>query len=171
MIRVAKDLGTEDMRWMGDARFTVGYVQGALARRTYPVELAVKVIAGGVDKMALGKEYNDALARPPPSLPQAAGDVLPELQFGTVGEELPAQARERVHDVLPEQLEEGWHTIKTPVQFVYGGKLPFIAKDTRMFPPAAGNDGTIDLAIVGPVSRMEALTVRQVPLHTTARQG
>lgn len=171
---------------MGDTRFTVGYVQGALTRRTYPVELAVKIAPHGTDKAFLAKEYNDALTRPPPATSDddadQSGGGMPELKFGTADEELPDEARGKVHEDLPERLEEGWHTLKTDVQFVYGGKLPFVAKDVslgalavagaeadagattppeqvKLFPPASGNDGLIDLAIVGPISRMDALSV------------
>lgn len=167
---------------MGDTRFTVGYVQGALTRRTYPVELAVKIAAHGTDKAFLAKEYNDALTRAPPPIKEESsggGDKIPELQFGTAENELPVEARGKVHEDLPERLEEGWHTLKTDVQFVYGGKLPFVSKDVsfgsivspspklmamprgqvKLFPPASGNDGLIDLAIVGPISRMDALSV------------
>ncbi|OAA65577.1 sphingosine kinase [Niveomyces insectorum RCEF 264] len=36
------DLGTENLRWMGGARFTWGFLQRLLARRVYPCDLAVK---------------------------------------------------------------------------------------------------------------------------------
>lgn len=120
---------------MGDTRFTVGYVQGALTRRTYPVELVVKIAPNGSDKTFLAKGYNDALARPPPPInddESGAEGGIPELKFGTAEEELPEEARGRVHEDLPERLEEGWHTLKTDVQFVYGGKLPFVAKDVSL---------------------------------------
>lgn len=126
------DLGTEHLRWMGDTRFTVGYVQGALTRRTYPVELAVKIAPNGSDKAFLAKEYNNALTRPPPPIDEdetGAERGIPQLKFGTAEDELPKEARGRVHVDLPERLEEGWHTLRTDVQFVYGGKLPFVAKD------------------------------------------
>ena len=37
------DLGTENLRWMGPARFTYGFLKLAMQRKTYPCDIAVKV--------------------------------------------------------------------------------------------------------------------------------
>lgn len=37
------DLATENLRWMGSARFTWGFIERLLARKVYPCDLAVKV--------------------------------------------------------------------------------------------------------------------------------
>lgn len=127
----ASDLGTEHMRWMGDARFTVGYVQGAVAGRTYPVELSLNVVESS--KAAIASTYNKSLASPPLPLDNTelppADQGMPALEFPSTSAPLPSQATERIHTTLPTELEPGWHTIKADVMFVYGGKLPFIAKD------------------------------------------
>lgn len=82
----------------------------------------------------MAQEYNDGLSKVAPAVDDTAtdsGHTLPPLQFGTVEDELPAEARERVHNTLPVNLEPGWHTIKTRLQSIYGGKLPFVSKDVR----------------------------------------
>lgn len=95
----------------------------------------------------MAQEYNDGLLLPPPTvsaLHDGKVDALPGLQFGTVEEELPSEARERVHETLPVELEPGWHTIKTRLQSVYGGKLPYVSRDVSAF--------SIDLWIERPSS-------------------
>ena len=57
------DLGTESLRWMGDARFTVGYIQGALGKKRYPLKVEVKVV-GTTNKVKMAEQYNVSWPRP-----------------------------------------------------------------------------------------------------------
>lgn len=127
------DLGTEDWRWMGDARFTVGYVQGALSRREYPVELSIKVVES--DKKAMAAVYNTSLLKPPIILTDDVVDethkAIPQLRFGDY--ETPLPDGTPFHTDIPSTLEPGWHTFKTSLLFLYAGMLPFVSKDVSCF--------------------------------------
>ncbi|KAM0791316.1 hypothetical protein ACM66B_005788 [Microbotryomycetes sp. NB124-2] len=164
------DLGTEHMRWIGELRFTLGYVQGALTRRTYPFEFAIKVADQGTDKLAMVESYNNSL-RSAPQLelnglsPVVDGvehgseaEGLPTLRYGSAEDELEEIANAPVHTDLPLTLSPGWHVIRTRIAWAYGGKLPFVSQELKLFPVATGNNGLIDLAIMPPIGRAEALS-------------
>ncbi|CEQ39551.1 SPOSA6832_01084, partial [Sporobolomyces salmonicolor] len=161
------DLGTEHLRWMGDTRFTYGYVQGALSRRTYPLTLHVKV--ENSSKASIAKAHNASLSRPAPPPPSPSlldgpeADEIPPLEYGTPDDPLPTEGGGARHmERMPKdgELDARWWTVdlQEGVFFLYGGKLPFIAKDVMLFPPANPSDGLIDLCLVGPMSPLEALT-------------
>ncbi|BGP08134.1 sphinganine kinase lcb4 [Rhodotorula toruloides] len=159
------DLGTEHLRALGDFRFTLGYVHGALQRRTYPCTLTVEIVEA--DKAAIARKHNASLRSPisaslagddlgeddlPPAKPWTASlpppDVTPTVLTG-----LPSPS--------DPPLKPGWYTFdltKKGVFFLYGGKVPLIARDVMLFPAADPNDGLIDLVLVGPMGRIEALT-------------
>lgn len=147
------DLGTEDMRyvpahlghffysdsslfsscrWLGDTRFTVGYIQAVLAARQYPIEFTLKLVESS--KEAMAASYNATLKSSPSNfvesvLPENLG--MPELKFGTVETDLPECTV--WEEEFPKSMDKGWHTLRTPVQSVYAGKLPFVAKEVRGF--------------------------------------
>lgn len=139
LIRVARtDLGTEHLRALGDFRFTLGYVHGALQRRTYPCTLTVEIVEA--DKAAIARKHNASLRSPisaslagddlgeddlPPAKPWTASlpppDVTPTVLTG-----LPSPS--------DPPLKPGWYTFdltKKGVFFLYGGKVPLIARDVR----------------------------------------
>lgn len=106
------------------------------------------------------KAYNDTLEHPPLPLsaPLSPSDLaMPCLAYGSCNTPLPKDTP--VHIEIPKELSPGWHTLSTPIFFLYAGKLPWMSRDVMMFPPA-GSDGLIDLAIVGPTTRLDALAVR-----------
>jgi sphingosine kinase len=81
------DLGTEDLRWMGGARFTYGLLQRVWKRTAYPCDIAVKVAIEDKDEIrdhyrrGGSKEYNT-------EEPEEKG--LPDLKYGDINSELPA---------------------------------------------------------------------------------
>jgi sphingosine kinase len=99
------DLATESLRWMGEARFTYGFLVRLFEKKIYPCDLAVKVEIE--QKMGVKEHY--AKKRSNPSLLPAmvasnvdtAGgtdtgpavvsgdDGLPPLRYGTVNDKLP----------------------------------------------------------------------------------
>lgn len=116
------DLGTEHLRWMGDARFTLGYVRGALARRRYPCRVDVR--GPRADKARIARTHNallergegaraagaaagggggargaDGAAEAGAGAGAQAGDEMPPLVFGGVDAPLP-EGRRRF-DKLP----------------------------------------------------------------------
>ncbi|BGP16323.1 hypothetical protein JCM10213_009174 [Rhodosporidiobolus nylandii] len=166
------DLGTEHLRWMGDARFTYGYIRGALSRARYPCSLSVLLPSPSSSlqptKAAIAAAHNASLLSPPAPPGFADDDALPLLEQPSVREKLPDGPR---WTTLPSQEELGrlgevsegeeWVHLdleESGVFFVYGGKVPFVAKDIQLFPCANPNDGLLDLVIVGPMGSFEALT-------------
>lgn len=77
------DLGTEDLRWMGDARFTYGLIQRIWRQTVYPCDLAVKIAVD--DKEVIREHYRQHEAQGV----LEGENGLPALQFGTVNSELP----------------------------------------------------------------------------------
>ncbi len=45
------DIKTEHLRWMGEARFTIGFLQLVLKKKTYPCDIAFKVEVDGKDNI------------------------------------------------------------------------------------------------------------------------
>ncbi|BGP48402.1 sphinganine kinase lcb4 [Rhodotorula kratochvilovae] len=161
------DLGTEHLRWMGDARFTLGYVQGAVGRRRYPCRVDVCVAPpgrGGGSKAALARRHNARLDAPAQEGGSGAWekDEMPPLKLG--GADVPLPKAVRTLERLPadgELDEEGWYTLDLSeggVFFAYGGKVPFVSKDVMLFPAADPSDGLLDLVLVAPMSPLSALT-------------
>lgn len=89
------DLGTENMRWMGGARFTVGFLTRLYSKMIYPCDLAVKVAID--DKKAIKEHYLKEKANNEPaserrgyktlidddaSASSGTGDGLPRLDTG-----------------------------------------------------------------------------------------
>ncbi|GAA5820183.1 hypothetical protein JCM11251_005516 [Rhodosporidiobolus azoricus] len=179
------DLGTEHLRWMGDARFTYGYIRGALSRASYPCTVSVLLPSAhhsglpSSTKAAIAKSHNAALSsssssRPlsqVPTEPTVEG-ALPRLQHGSFSStsslpngptwknHLPTQDElERLGEVTGQANE--WVHFEMEEKglfFLYGGKVPFISRDVMMFPAADPNDGLLDLALVEPMGPIEALT-------------
>ena len=96
------DLATENMRWMGGARFTVGFLTRLYSKTVYPCDLAVKVAIE--DKAAIKEHYRKerannesaserrgykALLDDDASASSGTGDALPPLRYGTINDKLP----------------------------------------------------------------------------------
>lgn len=100
------DLGTENMRWLGAARFNVGLVQRIFSKKVYPCDISMKVeIPEKVDIKAHYKrertegDYTtrkekdlageSLLSGDSTSSETETGDGLPPLRFGSVNDKLP----------------------------------------------------------------------------------
>jgi sphingosine kinase len=110
------DLGTEDMRWMGAARFNVGLIQRIFKKRTWPCEVSVKVAMS--DKQEIKAHYKREMAAADHNVrregdavkaltnghsgPNGAesGDGLPPLKYGTVNDEVPSDWETSTHDEM-----------------------------------------------------------------------
>jgi sphingosine kinase len=79
------DLGTEDLRWMGGARFTYGLMQRVWKRAIYPCDIAVKVAID--DKNMIRDHYRQGGSKE--DIMEHDEKGLPELKFGTINSELP----------------------------------------------------------------------------------
>ena len=149
------DLGTEHLRWMGDARFTYGILVRLLGKVAYPCDIAVKTALD--DKLAIKARYREAVKK----VAVTHGDVsenrrdpvtesddsfhagLPTLRYGTVLDDLPEGWVVQPHDLLGN---------------FYAGNMALMAADTTFFPAALPSDGCLDLVCVSSgISRWEAL--------------
>jgi sphingosine kinase len=159
------DLATEHMRWMGQARFTVGFLQRLIKKTVYPCELDIKVAVD--DKPSILDHYNHETSTATPGAARRmtratpfdmddsttssaassrdayAGDGLPPLRYGTVNDKVPADWH---HEVLP-----------TLGNF-YTGNMSFMAADANFFPAALPSDGCMDMVTIdGTISRLKAV--------------
>ncbi|KAK4198350.1 putative phingoid long chain base kinase [Triangularia verruculosa] len=161
------DLGTEHLRWMGAARFTVGFLALVLQKKTYPCDIAVKVEIE--HKENVKKHYREhvancntdseqskacdetdadgcAVTSSSPSLgPTGEGDGpgLPPLKYGTVMDKLP----------------EGWELVPyEKLGSFYCGNMAYMAPDANFFSAALANDGLMDLIITqGDVNPLKSI--------------
>lgn len=109
------DLATEHIRWLGQARFTYGFLTRLLKKRVYPCDLAVKVAMD--DKKAIKEHYRRELeSREPlgerrgnrPDIEDSASassggaseEGLPPLRYGTINDKLPADWEMASYDTL-----------------------------------------------------------------------
>ncbi|KAF3904359.1 hypothetical protein AA313_de0208018 [Arthrobotrys entomopaga] len=136
------DLGTENMRWMGNTRFTVGFLQRVITERIYPAEIHVKLAVDNKEDI----RRNASIMRDLPSLDHSSEDVgLPPLQYGSIRDDVP----------------EDWVLESHPkMGNFYCGNMICMSKDIHFFPAAKPNDGHMDLAIMdGDVGRIKAVGV------------
>jgi sphingosine kinase len=102
------DLATEHLRWMGQARFTWGFLERFLAKKTYPCDIAVKWEI--VQKEGVKAHYrwartheNETPSRngePANGENGSAEDGLPPLRYGTIQDPLPDGWELVPHDKL-----------------------------------------------------------------------
>lgn len=148
------DLGTENIRWMGSARFTVGFLVRLLGKTVYPAEVAVKV--EGANKQQVRDAYrrmraetealavkrqNDKTQEDDPSyeLP----DDMPQLRFGSVHDDLPSDWRVKDMPTLGN---------------FYCGNMTWMSGDAPFFPAALPNDNAMDLVdIDGRIPRTQSI--------------
>ncbi|KAA6411134.1 MAG: sphingosine kinase [Lasallia pustulata] len=150
------DLGTENLRWMGSARFTYGFLVRLLRQTLYPCDLAVKVDIP--DKAAIREHYRTELGnhakiddRRERPIGQEAdgssysreGDGLPSLKYGSINDDLPA----------------GWNLVPyDKLGNFYAGNMAYMASDANFFPAALPSDGHLDLVTIdGDISRSAAI--------------
>ena len=150
------DLGTENLRWMGSARFTYGFLVRLLRQTLYPCDLAVKVDIH--DKAAIREHYrtesgNHAsvkdrrerlITQEVDGLSQSReDDGLPSLKYGSINDDLPT----------------GWNLVPyDKLGNFYSGNMAYMAADANFFPAALPNDGHLDLVTVnGDISRSSAI--------------
>lgn len=100
------DLATENLRWMGSARFTYGFLVRLLGQALYPCELAVKVAIN--DKQEIKEHYRQELSnRAPESERRGSKHLLDDSESTSSGHEdgLPPLRYGTVHDKIPEDWE------------------------------------------------------------------
>ncbi|KAF7305006.1 DAGKc domain-containing protein [Mycena kentingensis (nom. inval.)] len=133
------DIGTENLRWMGEARFTVGFLRGVMKFKPCSIQISYKLAESDKNKM-----YNDLQQRRknplPPSTPHPdlESTGLPQLKYSTTD-------------------SEGWTVVEEPLLYAYAGKGPYVARDFMAFPVSLPDDGLIDIAMQTVSQRSEVL--------------
>lgn len=151
------DLATEHLRWMGDTRFTVGFLQRVMKKTVYPADIAIKVEHDNKD--AIRAAYRAEASKKPSNstddsrvLPDA-NTSLPPLKYGTINDPLPAGWELIPHDHLGN---------------FYAGNIAYMSADANFFPASLPSDGCLDLVrIRGDLPRLTAIkTLLSIENHT-----
>ncbi|TGZ76289.1 sphingosine kinase [Ascodesmis nigricans] len=137
------DLGTENLRWMGDLRFTYGLLSRIIKQTVYPCDLAVKVVID--DKELIRTHYRQG-GYPGQSAREDVDNknmALPTLKFGTINDPLPVD----------------WELVHHPIMGnFYAGNMAWVSANVNFFPASLPHDAMFDLICVdGTVGRMKAL--------------
>lgn len=150
------DLGTDNIRWMGDFRFTFGFLVRLLGKTVYPVDYAVKTEIDGKDNIK--KHYAAEIAR------RQGASVSNELLDQKLGEHthpgLPPLKYGTIKDPLPKDENSGWTRLESYPNLgnFYCGNMCYMAADAPFFPASLPDDGLLDLVnIDGDISRMRAI--------------
>ncbi|KAK9363653.1 ATP-NAD kinase-like domain-containing protein [Lipomyces starkeyi] len=123
------DLGTENMRWMGESRFTVGLIMRVLAGAKYPCRVSVRILHES--RTQIRQVYQEHKNNQ--YIYTSAHTQLPDLKYGTV------------HDPVPED----WKSIdSSSLAVFYVGKMPWMSSDALFFPAALPRDGYLDMVLI-----------------------
>ncbi len=159
------DLGTDNIRWMGAARFTYGILVRLLGKTVYPCDIAIKTEIA--DKAAIRAHYfaNVSKHRQPPKLASDSASALshdtinssdtspntssptssslPPLKYGTVQSSLP-----------PDWTLTPYPTLGN----FYSGNMAIMAESTPIFPASLPSDGLLDLVTIdGTIGRLKSI--------------
>lgn len=150
------DLGTDNIRWMGDFRFTYGFLIRLLGKTTYPIEYAVKTEIEGKDniKRHYAKEIVKRQTGP------ASHDILDKNLESQTHLGLPPLKHGTVMDPLPKDENSGWTRLESYPNLgnFYCGNMCYMAADAPFFPASLPDDGLLDLVnIDGDISRTKAV--------------
>ncbi|KIK57780.1 hypothetical protein GYMLUDRAFT_246764 [Collybiopsis luxurians FD-317 M1] len=124
------DLGTEDLRWMGDSRFVYGLLRGLIKFKACDIQLSYKAAEKDKKKMF---------------------DTLKSRQkIGSQNSQPPTASMEEESLALPESKislddTEEWTIFPEPLLFLYAGKGPYVGRDFMAFPVSLPDDGLIDI--------------------------
>ncbi|KAK9235436.1 ATP-NAD kinase-like domain-containing protein [Lipomyces kononenkoae] len=125
------DLGTENMRWMGESRFTVGLIMRVLSGAKYPCRVSVRI--SHESRTQVRQAYQEHKNKDEHMSTSEQSDQLPELKYGTV------------HDPVPED----WKSIdSSSLAVFYVGKMPWMSSDALFFPAALPRDGYLDMVLI-----------------------
>jgi sphingosine kinase len=153
------DLGTDNLRWLGPARFTIGLLVRLLGKTVYPCDIAVKV---AIEHKADIRAHYRREAHQRPTIPErranihtALGDDDSVSSSGPVDEGLPKLRYGTVNDKLPED----WETVPYDnLGNFYCGNMAYMAPDSNFFPATLPNDGYLDLVTIdGDIKRHKSI--------------
>lgn len=149
------DLGTDNVRWMGESRFVFGFLVRLIGKTLYPCDIAVKTEID--DKQEIKRHYarERAKAQIPSSITRADLDGpldastnlgLPPLEYGTINDPLPNGG--------------GWSPLTHYHNLgnFYCGNMNIMSAGAPFFPASLPSDGLCDLVTIdGDVGRLTSL--------------
>ncbi|KAH7340253.1 ATP-NAD kinase-like domain-containing protein [Rhizoctonia solani] len=147
------DLGTESMRWMGDARFIAGFLRGVASNKPCAMTLSIKV--ANRDKAKMVETLQEFKAGPKPATSPTSALETPETTIA------PRYVQEDVNG-------PDWFTFDKPVLYVYSGTMTYVSRDLMAFPVALPSDGMVDITVQELVPR--PLMVKMISGGETGEQ-
>ncbi|KAI8991984.1 ATP-NAD kinase-like domain-containing protein [Mycotypha africana] len=147
------DLGTEHMRWMGDARVVIGMFQEIFSRHTYKIEAAVQVVQS--DKEKIKKDYVSSYA-------SVSNNTIDRVPLN----DLEGEVEDTIPD-LNQPVPNDWIKIEDDISFFLTSKVPLLSRGMLSHPCALPNDGTIDLLLV----RGSASIAKQLNVFSKVETG
>lgn len=165
------DIGTEAWRFIGDIRFTLGYVFAVLRNKACPIHVDAYFGASGTASHA---SMYECARQTPVRVLQRNGQLqhssaifhheqmqphthmgttkdLPadvhRLRFGTVLDELPMSPTPFDPTSASHPPSDVWTRIHTAVSTVYTGKVPYVARSLLAFPYTCPDDGLFDVLL------------------------
>ncbi|CAE6482199.1 unnamed protein product [Rhizoctonia solani] len=127
------DLGTENMRWMGDTRFIAGFLRGVASNKPCAMTLSIKV--ANRDKAQMVKSLHEFKANPKPPT-----NTMPPTTANWENIITPQHAQDDINS-------SDWLTFDKPVLYVYSGTMSYVGRDLMAFPVALPSDGLIDITV------------------------
>lgn len=157
------DVGTENWRWMGETRFILGYLKGALKNPKQPCRL--DILLSEFDKQTIEAnwikqraEFNSGSALDGGLLSASIDQFsdsessigLPSLLYGDVRTPIPKASlpfSSTDSTTTKTTKKDQWYTLEEPITSIYAGTLPFMAADLLEFPMKLTGDGSIDIIV------------------------
>eukprot|EP00891_Asterochloris_glomerata_P009476 jgi/Astpho2/9476/Aster-01729 len=142
------DVGTENLRWLGELRFTLGALREILHRRTYAAKVAL-LPASKHQRMTHSPASGGTISQQcPPGVPTPVLDAL-----GDAWSADPACEQHR--------LPAGWLSMgeNCCVQLFGACNLAWLDRTFQLAPSAGLNTGCLDLVYTGQTSRREGLRI------------
>ncbi|CAI8493888.1 unnamed protein product [Hanseniaspora opuntiae] len=154
------DINTEYLRFIGPSRFEIGVTSQVLRKKKYPCDVMVQF--GKPNKHEVKQHYLENLKQKTRDQHSGTGIFDEELNANVYTFDGKQEFRTLSdNDLLPkyhlsdtdvnELPDPSWclldSSITKNLNIFYGGKMPYIAPDTKFFPAAIHNDAFIDLVL------------------------
>ncbi|WFD31118.1 sphingosine kinase [Malassezia sp. CBS 17886] len=143
------DIGTEAFRFMGEARFSLGYLFGAFMNRQ--CDVCVDIVFGRQGTTDHDAMRDRAAAPDVPVDERSRMDDFRTLRLGSVTDPLPEKPVPypilRGQPLAAPTPDQMWHRIDCAMSSLYAGKVPYVARGFMAFPYVHPSDGTVDLLI------------------------
>ncbi|KAG8848881.1 sphinganine kinase lcb4 [Tulasnella sp. 330] len=139
------DIGTENMRWIGETRFIIGFLRGFF--NLAPRNLRVTIRKPEGDKAQVARSF---LNNPPPNCTPAS--------LTGADEHAPVDIlRPSFIDEDDAEGNQDWVTFDKGISYVYAGLMPYVARELMEFPVKQACDGFIHLVLQEPETRSTML--------------